>query len=79
MLDAGVAVAGEDEGARARGILARPEHGERAYWRALARFGHASFGQCRALASSGWVLAESLCSRDAPGHGGGERGGSGRR
>ena len=57
MLDAGVVFAGAGEGARAHGVLARPVRGERAYWRALARFGRGSPGQCRALAIECSVLA----------------------
>jgi hypothetical protein len=44
----------------------------------LARSGRARSGQCRGRASSGRVLAESLCSREAIRHGVGERRGSDR-
>jgi hypothetical protein len=55
MLDAGVAGAEEDDVARARDVLARPERGERACWHVLASFGRARSGQCHGLALLGRV------------------------
>jgi hypothetical protein len=74
VLDAVLGFAGEDEGARSCGALARPVRGERAYCRALACAGRVSPGQCRARASQGCAGPGSLCCVDAPGQGFEERG-----
>ena len=73
VLDAGVAWPGKDGGARARGVLAKPERGHRACWHVLTCFGRARSGQCRALALLGLVPSSSLSSVDAPGQGDGLR------
>ncbi|KAK1696487.1 hypothetical protein QYE76_013184 [Lolium multiflorum] len=55
VLDVGVAFAGGREGARAHGVLARPERGERVLWRALACFEPLKVHE--ALVDPDWVIA----------------------
>jgi hypothetical protein len=57
MLNAVVGMQGEDGVARLRDVLARPERGERACWRALAWSGRARSGQCRVSFELEMVLA----------------------
>jgi hypothetical protein len=55
MLNVVVGMQEEDGIDRVLDVLARPERGERAFWRVLEGFGRARSGQCRALALLGRV------------------------
>ena len=66
MLDAGIAFAGEGEGARARDVLTHPERAHRVGWHALAWFWTRAFWPVPCLGElepcTGMTVVMSRCS-----------------